>query len=319
LNLEDLGWGEPFASAFAASDRDGCAPARVVAVHRGHLVVAGAQGEALAVVAGRARERATIGDWVVVDGRGAVSARLPRRGVLARAGQDLAANVDVAFVVTSANRDLNARRLERFVAVAAAGGCEPVLVLNKADLVTDAEPALAVLATAAPGVPVAVTSAQRGDGVEALVARLGPGRTGALIGSSGVGKSTLVNALLGHERQVTAEIRARDDRGRHTTTNRELFALPHGGGLLVDTPGLRLPRMGADPAGVAAAFADVDELAAGCRFADCRHESEPGCAVRAAIAAGELDPARLRHRRKLEGEQRWAASRRDVPAGRPRQ
>jgi ribosome biogenesis GTPase len=187
LNLEDLGWGEPFASAFAASDVEGCAPARVIAVHRGHLVVAGAQGEALAVVAGRARERATIGDWVVVDARGAVSARLPRHGVLARAGQDLAANVDVAFVVTSANRDLNARRLERFVAVAAAGGCAPVLVLNKTDLVVDPEPSLAILRAVAPGVPVVATSAQRGDGVDALTAQLGRGRTGALIGSSGVG------------------------------------------------------------------------------------------------------------------------------------
>jgi len=154
------------------------------------------------------------------------------------------------------------------------------------------------------------TSAQRGDGVDALTAQLGPGRTGALIGSSGVGKSTLINALLGSERQATAQIRAHDDRGRHTTTTRELFALPHGGGLLIDTPGLRLPRMGADPAGVAAAFADVEELAAGCRFSDCRHDTEPGCAVRAAIAAGDLDPARLTHRRKLEGEQRWAATRR---------
>jgi ribosome biogenesis GTPase len=310
LNLEDLGWGEPFASAFAASDLDGNAPARVIAVHRGHLVVAGAQGEALAVVAGRARDRATIGDWVVVDARGAVSGRLPRQGVLARAGQDLAANVDVAFVVTSANRDLNPRRLERFVAVAAAGGCAPVLVLNKADLVVDPEPDLAVLRAVAPGVPVVATSAQRGDGLDALTAQLGRGRTGALIGSSGVGKSTLINALLGHERQATAQIRARDDRGRHTTTSRELFALPHGGGLLIDTPGLRLPRMGVDPAGVAATFADVEELAAGCRFSDCRHDSEPGCAVRAAIAAGDLDPARLTHQRKLEGEQRWAAARR---------
>jgi len=310
LNLEDLGWGEPFASAFAASDFDGGAPARVIAVHRGHLVVAGAQGEALAVVAGRTRERATIGDWVVVDARGAVSARLPRQGVLARAGQDLAANVDVAFVVTSANRDLNPRRLERFVAVAAAGGCAPVLVLNKTDLVADPEPELAVLRAVAPGMPVVATSAQRGDGVDALTAQLGRGRTGALIGSSGVGKSTLINALLGSERQATAQIRAHDDRGRHTTTSRELFALPHGGGLLIDTPGLRLPRMGVDPAGVAAAFADVEELAAGCRFSDCRHETEPGCAVRAAIAAGDLDPARLTHQRKLEGEQRWAAARR---------
>jgi ribosome biogenesis GTPase len=309
LNLEDLGWGEPFASAFAASELDGCTPARVVAVHRGRLVVAGTQGESFAVVAGRVPEHPTVGDWVAVDDRGVVNARLPRRGVLARVGQELAANVDVAFVVTSANRDLNARRLERLVAVAAAGGCATVLVLNKADLVTDLEPALAVVRSAAPGVPTVVASAQRGDGVDALAAHLGRGRTGVLIGSSGVGKSTLINALLGGEYQSTAEIRAHDDRGRHTTSHRALFELPHDRGLLIDTPGLRLPRMSADPVGVAAAFTDVETLAAGCRFADCRHESEPGCAVRAAIAAGELDPARLSHQRKLEGEQRWAAGR----------
>ena len=309
MNLEDLGWGEPFASAFAASDLDGCTPARVVAVHRGRLVVAGPHGESFAVVAGRVPEHPTVGDWVAVDEQGVVNARLPRRGVLARVGQELAANVDVAFVVTSANRDLNARRLERLVALAAAGGCDVVLVLNKADLVTDVEPTLAVVHSAAPGVPTLVASAQRGTGVDALVAQLGRGRTGVLLGSSGVGKSTLINALLGGEYQSTAEIRAHDDRGRHTTSHRALFELPNDGGLLIDTPGLRLPRMSADPIGVAAAFADVEALAAGCRFSDCRHDSEPGCAVRAAIAAGELDPARLSHQRKLEGEQRWAAGR----------
>ena len=208
MNLEELGWGEPFASAFAASDLDGCTPARVVAVHRGRLVVAGPHGESFAVVAGRVPEHPTVGDWVAVDDHGVVNARLPRRGVLARAGQELAANVDVAFVVTSANRDLNARRLERLVAVAAAGGGDDVLVLNKADLVTDVEPTLAVVRSAAPGVPTVVASAHRGDGVDALAAHLGRGRTGVLLGSSGVGKSTLINALLGGDYQATAEIRA---------------------------------------------------------------------------------------------------------------
>jgi len=136
-----------------------------------------------------------------------------------------------------------------------------------------------------------------------------PRRTGVLLGSSGVGKSTLINALLGGDHQATAEIRAFDDRGRHTTSHRALFELPDGAGLLIDTPGLRLPRMSADPVGVAAAFADVEQLAAACRFSDCRHDTEPGCAVQAAIATGELDPARLAHQRKLEGEQRWAAGR----------
>ena len=309
MNLEELGWGEPFASAFAASDIDDGTPARVVAVHRGRLVVAGPQGESFAVVAGRVPEHPTVGDWVVVDDNGVVNARLPRRGVLARAEQELAANVDVSFVVTSANRDLNARRLERLVAVAAAGGGDTVLVLNKADLVTDVEPTLAVVRGAAPGVPTILASAHRGDGVDAVAAHLGRGRTGVLLGSSGVGKSTLINALLGGDYQATAEIRAFDDRGRHTTSHRALFELPDGKGLLIDTPGLRLPRMSADPVAVAAAFSDVEALAAGCRFSDCRHETEPGCAVQAAIAAGALDPARLAHQRKLEGEQRWAAGR----------
>jgi ribosome biogenesis GTPase len=285
LNLEDLGWGEPYASAFAASELDGCVPARVVAVHRGRLVVAGTQGESFAVVAGRVPEHPTVGDWVAVDDHGVVNARLPRRGVLARVGQELAANVDVAFVVTSANRDLNARRLERLVAVAAAGGCATVLVLNKADLVTDLEPALAVVRSAAPGVPTVVASAQRGDGVDALAAHLGRGRTGVLIGSSGVGKSTLINALLGGEYQSTAEIRAHDDRGRHTTSHRALFELPHDRGLLIDTPGLRLPRMSADPVGVAAAFTDVETLAAGSQTVATRASPAARCGRRSPRAS----------------------------------
>ena len=262
----------------------------MIAVHRGHLVVAGAQGEALAVVAGRARERATIGDWVVVDARGAVSARLPRHGVLARAGQDLAANVDVAFVVTSANRDLNARRLERFVAVAAAGGCAPVLVLNKTDLVVDPEPTLAILRAVAPGVPVVATSAQRGDGVDALdrAARPRPhGRADRLVGRGQVDADQCAagQRAPGHR----PDPRPRRPRAPHDHEPGALRPAPRRGPA-VDTPGLRLPRMGADPAGVAAAFADVEELAAGCRFSDCRHETEPGCAVRAAIAPVSSTP-----------------------------
>jgi ribosome biogenesis GTPase / thiamine phosphate phosphatase len=306
LLLTDLGWGEPFASAFAALDPRAGAPARVVAVHRGRLTVRDATGARPARLAGRLAEPITVGDWAAVDGDDVVRARPARARVLARGGQELAANVDVAFVVTSPNRDLNARRLERFVAVAAAGGLETVLVLNKADLVTDPGGAVAILRGAAPGRAVVVASATRGDGLQELLAHLGRGRTGALIGSSGVGKSTLVNALLGAARQATRPVRPSDDRGRHTTSHRELLVLPGGRGLLVDTPGMRLPRMTADPDGVAAAFADVEALAADCRFADCRHDREPGCAVRAAVDSGTLDPARLRHRRTLEAERSGA-------------
>jgi ribosome biogenesis GTPase len=218
----------------------------------------------------------------------------------------LAANVDVVFVVTSPNRDLNARRLERFVALAVGGGCETVALLNKSDLVEDPGPALGAVRAAVGGdVPVAVCSALTGDGLDVVRSWLAPGRTIALLGTSGVGKSTLANALLGADVQATAPIRAVDDRGRHTTVRRELFELP-GGALLIDTPGLKLPRMGAD---AAPAFDELDALAESCRFRDCTHDAEPGCAVQSAIAAGALDPTRLEALRALQREQRWAVER----------
>jgi ribosome biogenesis GTPase / thiamine phosphate phosphatase len=313
LSLHDLGWGEPFASAFSNLDRPDLEAARVLAVHRGACACAAGRDVRLAPLRGALPESPAVGDWVLLDAAGAVARLLPRRGALRRerregGAQVLAANVDVAFVVTSADRDLNPRRLERFVAVAAAGCAEPVLVLAKADAARDLAAAVAVLRAAGPGLPVLVTSAPRGLGLDALAAVVGRGRTAVLLGSSGVGKSTLVNALLGADRQVTGPVRARDDRGRHTTTHRELFVLP-GGGLLVDTPGLRLPRMAPAGDGVTDAFADVEALAAACRFADCAHDREPGCAVQAAVADGRLPAARLRHHRKLAREQRWAAGR----------
>jgi ribosome biogenesis GTPase len=235
--------------------------------------------------------------------------------VLARADpetgrtQVLAANVDVVFVVTSPNRDLNARRLERFVALAVGGGCETVALLNKSDLVDDAGPALAAVRAAVGGeVPVVVCSALSGDGMDVVRSWLAPGRTVALLGTSGVGKSTLANALLGADVQATAAIRAVDDRGRDTTVRRELFELS-GGALLIDTPGLKLPRMGAD---ASVAFDELSALAESCRFGDCSHDGEPGCAVQAAIADGSLDPARLDALRQLQREHAWAESRADA-------
>lgn len=307
-------------------------PTRVVAVHRGACIVLGDGPPRLATVAGRLRHGAlnaaalpAVGDWVALDRRGGtvIQAIAERRGVIARVDpqtggeQVLAAHVDVAFVVTSANRELNARRLERFVALVAAGGVEAIVLLNKIDLALDIEAALgAIRSVVGELVPVMPISALGKDGLEAVRAVLGPRRTAVLIGASGVGKSTLTNALLGSEHQATAAIRAADDRGRHTTVHRELFTLPDGG-LLIDTPGLKLPRMTADAG--AAPFDELAVLERECRFADCGHGSEPGCAVQAAIAEGRLDPGRLDAARHLEREAAWAETRSDPAARRARE
>jgi ribosome biogenesis GTPase len=244
---------------------------------------------------------------------GAVRHVLPRHGALMRTDEDareeaLAANVDLCLVTTSLDMDLNLRRLERFVALARAGGVEVLVVCTKGDLARDPV-AEAAAVSSATGAETIVLSARDGWGVNGLRARLEPGRTHALVGMSGVGKSTLVNLLLGEERQRTLEVRESDARGRHATTHRELFALEDGA-LLIDTPGLRLPRM-ASTAGVEDAFADVAAAAAGCRFAHCAHAGEPGCGVAAAIEAGELAPSRLAAMRKLEREGMSAAERRE--------
>ena len=319
MNLSTLGWDGGWAQALADHEDHALVPARVTAVHRGLYAVRGDDIEALVPVAGAlqgaARAPADLpatGDWVALRDGQAIRHVLPRRTLLARADDDareeaLAANVDLCLVTTSLDQDLNLRRLERFVALARAGGVEVLIVCTKGDLARDpiAETAAVSAATGAESI---VLSARDGWGVNGLLARLAPGRTHALVGMSGVGKSTLVNLLLGEERQRTLEVRANDARGRHATTHRELFELPEGA-LLIDTPGLRLPRM-ASSAGVEDTFADVTEAAALCRFADCGHAGEPGCGVAAAIEAGELAPDRLAAMRKLEREGLSAAERR---------
>ena len=324
-----LGWDEGWAASFAPFAAPGLLPARVVAAHRGLWRVALAAGDRDATVAGRLRHDAAgpgdlpaVGDWVVASDTSpaVVSAVLPRRSALVRnredgqvaADQVLAANVDRSLVVAGLDGDLNLRRLERFLAVAWSGGGTPVVLLNKADLASDLAAVLVAVEAVAPGVEVRTLSALSGDGVAALSRdHLQPGITAVVLGSSGVGKSTLVNALLGEERQRTSAVREDDSRGRHTTTHRELIRLP-GGGLLIDTPGIRALGVAGAADGLAPAFADVEDLAAGCRFTDCLHDREPGCNVRAALADGRLAPDRLLGHRKLEREAAYAARANDV-------
>ena len=324
--LTSLGWDEGWAAAFAplaAGPGSTRQPARVIAAHRDAWIVATAAGDQDATVSGRLRHEAVrpgdlpaVGDWVVVDAgtapasRAVIHAVLPRRSAFRRSDDDgtiaseqvLAANVDVALVVTGLDGDFNLRRLERYLAVAWAGGTTPVIVLNKLDTAADPSGQRLAAQAVAPGVDVRLIAARTGDGVAALAAdHLRPGRTAVLLGSSGAGKSTLVNTLAGRDLMRTAEVRADDARGRHTTTHRELVRLP-GGALLIDTPGIRSLGVAGAESGLDAAFDDVANLAAACRFADCRHEGEPGCEVLVALADGRLDPGRLEAHRKLERE-----------------
>ena len=342
--LPALGWDDAWAAAWqAAAPGAGHLPARVVAAHRGtwDVAIAAASEPLEARATGRLRHGAgpadlpVVGDWVVVDARPAegaasVHAVLPRRTQLRRRApadhgasvQVLAANVDVVFVATSLNRELNPRRIERYLAMAWESGARPVVVLTKVDLAREpVEVAVAEvqLEEVAVGVPVVATSAVSGEGIDALRAFLGAGRTVALVGSSGVGKSTLANALLGEERLLVREIREDDARGRHTTAVRQLLALPNGEGLLLDTPGLRELGLWDDGTGLDLAFSDVAATAESCRFSDCRHASEPGCAVQAAVADGTLHADRFDGWQKLEREERHRALEMDAVARRAEQ
>ena len=292
-------------------------PARVVAEHRGGYTIRDDGRDRTVVLAGALRhagaDAPVVGDMVEVRGERIVGV-VPRRGIIARAGQVLAANVDMAWIVTGLGRDVNPRRLERYLSLAAAGGVEPLVLLTKTDL-PDAplEAALGELRAVAGGAFVLPISARTGEGMDSLAAMLAPDRTAVLLGSSGAGKSTLANALLGGDYLATAAVREDDERGRHTTTHRELFELP-GGGALIDTPGLRAVGVTDAPEGADGPFADIAELARGCRFGDCTHTSEPDCAVRDAADAGDLDPARLESYFALQAEGRQERERSDARA-----
>ncbi|PDT72458.1 ribosome small subunit-dependent GTPase A [Bradyrhizobium sp. C9] len=317
INL--YGWSDRDGQAFAPCAAQGCVPARVVVQQRGLYTLVTDHGELRAQLAGRlvheAREggHPVVGDWVAVtarpaEGAATIHAILPRRTMFVRKAADtvqavqvVAANVDVALLVASMNADFNLRRLERYLATAWQSGARPVVVLTKADLRDAPDDIVAAAESIAFGVPVLVVSAVTGAGVTELAALLKPGETCVLVGSSGAGKSTLVNAFAGTERMATGGIREDDARGRHTTTHRELVRLP-GGALILDTPGMRELGLIDAEEGLGVAFDDIEALARDCRFRDCGHGNEPGCAVRTALETGQLDPDRWRGFQKLQRE-----------------
>ncbi len=329
--LRDWGWTADRDEELAQFAGPGQAPARVVAQHRGEYRLMTAWGEAAGVAPGRMlyhasgrRELPAVGDWVLIrppkDGPATVEEILPRRTQFVRrqAGSEgreqvIAANVDVAGIVSSLNQELNPRRIERYLVASWDGGAMPVIVLTKADLCDDIEAAVDSVRDVASGAPIEVVSSVSGFGIEGLRKWLAPGRTVVLMGSSGVGKSTLVNTLAGAELLATQDIRDADDKGRHTTTHREVFRLPDGS-LLLDTPGMREIGLVEAEEGLEETFDDVAELASACRFRDCRHETEPGCAVRAAIESGALAVERWISYEKLQKETAYEERRRDLGA-----
>jgi ribosome biogenesis GTPase len=318
MDLRALGW----SAEFADNLEQGLEPGRVVAVHRGAFDVATGQGNVRARLPGRMLHdgvEVAVGDWVGIAGA-VVRSVLPRRSAIVRnaagravAAQTLAANVDIAFVVTSLGPDFEPRRIERYLVTIWESGASPEIVLTKADRMDDPWPLVAEVEEVAIGVPVHVVSGISGYGCDDLRVRIQPGATAVLLGSSGVGKSTLVNRFVGHELMEVKETRAFDDEGRHTTTRRELILLPGGGGVVIDTPGLReLQLHDGGEGAVEAAFADIEELTLQCRFTNCSHNTEPECAVQGALRSGELSHERHRSWLKLQRELRAIAVRSDA-------
>ena len=317
------GWNSYFEASWRSEDWKNAVPARVIAQQRRFWRVAGDFGECWAEACGKLRLAAeegadwpAVGDWVAVESHGPDSAAVIQEVLLRRSKfvrkspgkkmeeQVIAANVDTALLVSALDDDFNPRRVERYLAQCWESGARPVIVLNKADACASAREKAAEMERIALGASVCAVSAKTGEGFSELEEFLKPGHTLVLLGSSGVGKSTIANRLLGQAVQEVQPVRESDSKGRHTTTARQVFVLP-GGALLMDTPGLREMQLWDVEDGVAQTFGDIDALAAQCRFGDCCHEREPGCAVQAAVEAGTLDGARLENRRKLLREQEF--------------
>ena len=325
-----LGWGEPFESAFQIYADKGMLPARIGVEHRNrYLAFTGITHSIDARLSGKLRQhlketgdRPVVGDWVAIKmegDSGIIHGRLPRKSQFSRkvAGraveeQVMAANIDVAFIATALTGDLNPRRIERYLLMTWESGAQPVILLTKADLAEDRESAIDQVRTVAQVVPIHLISGRTGEGLPELDSYLTAGTTVAVLGSSGVGKSTLINRLLGTTALRTGEVRD-DGRGRHTTTYRELVCLPSGA-LMIDTPGLRELQLWESDAGLHEAFGDIEALAGECRFGNCEHRTEPDCAVRAAIANGTLTANRLESYRRLGRELKHIEEKADARA-----
>jgi ribosome biogenesis GTPase / thiamine phosphate phosphatase len=323
MQLASLGWNPFFQQHFSDLQQPTLHPARIVENLKHFHRVRSEEAEYLAEIAGRVRHQAAgrdalpaVGDWVAItprpeEGRARIECILPRQTKLARkiAGREqgeqiIATNLDIVFVVSSLNRDLNLRRIERYLALVWESGAQPVVLLNKSDLCANAEALAADVAGSAPGLSIHLLSAVEGTGIETVRTYLAPGKTAAFIGSSGVGKSTIINALAGAPSLRVQTVREDDDRGRHTTTSRQMIFL-RDGGIVIDTPGMRELQLWDSNEGVGQAFDDIATLAQSCKFRDCSHRGEPGCEVETAIQNGTLERERLDNHHKLQAELRF--------------
>lgn len=332
MNLHCLGWSNFFAHSFEPYRQQGFSLGRVAIEYRNTYIIYSEQGELAAEITGKLRHRATqpqdfpaVGDWVIIraresEGRATIHEILPRKSKFSRKTvgskteeQIVAANVDTVFLVSGLDSDFNPRRIERYLILAWESGANPVIVLNKADLCNSLDECLAQVESVALGVPIVVLSATNNQGLDSLKPYLKLGQTVALLGSSGVGKSTITNQLKGAAVQAVQPVRRGDDRGRHTTTHRELILLPTGG-LILDTPGMREIQIWAGDEGLQETFADIETLAQECRFRDCQHKNEPSCAVQQALAEKRLDYSRFLSYQKLQKELNYLTRKQDQRA-----